>query len=142
MSAMENETLARELYDLFNRGLLEEAAGLATDDVVVEVVPFGMTFDGPAGFLAFMTGFRTAFPDLTVSVQHQVASEDGVVSECTWTGTHAGELTTPSGVIPPTGKTVAGARFCEVWDVEDGKVSKLVNYQDLSTWLRQLGLAG
>ena len=141
MSPRENEILARELYDLFNRGQLEEAAKLATDDVVVDVVPFGMTFEGHDGFLGFMSGFKTAFPDLTITVQHQVASSDGVVSECSWTGTHTGELMTPARSVAPTGKTVSGARFCEVWDVEDGKVSKLVNYQDLSTWLRQLGLA-
>jgi steroid delta-isomerase-like uncharacterized protein len=136
-----NRKLARELYDLFNQGRLEEAARLATDDVIVDVVPFGMTFEGPEGLSNFMGGFKTAFPDLTITVTHQVASEDGVVSECTWAGTHTGELMTPSGPIPPTGKSVSGARFCEVWDVEDGKLSKLVNYQDVATWLRQLDLA-
>lgn len=140
MGSDQNGFLARGLYDLFNRGELEEAAKLATDDVIVDVVPFGMTFEGPDGFLAFMTGFKTAFPDLAISVTHQVASEDGIVSECTWNGTHTGELTTPAGPVAPTGKSVSRARFCEVWDVEDGKVAKVVNYQDMSTWLRQLGL--
>jgi len=136
-----NEHLARQLYDLFNRGELEEAAKLATEDVIIDVVPFGTTFEGTDGFLGFMGGFKNAFPDLTISVTHQVASEDGIVSECTWNGTHTGELATPAGTIAPTGRSVTGARFCEVWDVEDGKITKVVNYQDLATWLRQLGLA-
>lgn len=140
MTAETNRKLARELYDLFNQGRLDEAAKLASDDVIVDLVPFGMTFEGTDGFLDFMGGFKTAFPDLTITVTHQVASEDGVVSECTWDGTHTGDLMTPSGAVPPTGRSVSRARLCEVWDVEDGKITKLVNYQDVGTWSRQLGL--
>ena len=33
-----------------------------------------------------------------------------------------------------------GARFCEVWTMRGHEIEKLVNYQDVSTWLRQLGL--
>jgi steroid delta-isomerase-like uncharacterized protein len=140
VTADQNRALARELYGLFNEGQLQEASMMAAEEVRVDVVPFGMVFEGRAGFFEFMQGFNTAFPDLTITVVHQVASADGVVSECSWTGTHLGELMTPSGPIPPTSRSVEGARFCEVWDVEGGQISRLVNYQDVATWLRQLGL--
>jgi steroid delta-isomerase-like uncharacterized protein len=141
MEGQANRDLAAEVYDLFNQGRLEDATGLAADAVVVDVVPFGMVFEGRDGFLEFMNGFKTAFPDLTITVEHQVASADGVVSECSWTGTHTGTLNTPAGPVPATGRRVEGARFCEVWDVGDGRITRLVNYQDPATWLRQLGLA-
>lgn len=141
MSAHDNAALANRLYGLFNEGRLDEASRLAAAPIVVDVVPFGMTFEGPDGFLQFMQGFKTAFPDLTITVTAQVAGDEHVVSECSWEGTHRGPLETPAGAVPATGKRVTGARFCEVWRMEGGQILRLTNYQDVSSWLRQLGLA-
>src|ERR671922_1358402 len=103
MAAQDNAALARRLYDAFNRGDLEGAANLATDDAVIELVSFGLTFRGREAFRdQFMGGFKRAFPDLTVTVTNQIATDDQVVSECTWRGTHSGPLATPTGEIPPT----------------------------------------
>lgn len=140
MSAQENMALARRIYDLFNQGQLAEDDLLANDNVVIELVPFGQTFQGHEGWMEFMLGFKRAFPDLTITIEHQFASDDHVVNECSWVGTHTGPLSSPAGDIPPTGKSVKGARFCEVWHIENGKLSHLTNYQDTATWLRQLGL--
>jgi steroid delta-isomerase-like uncharacterized protein len=90
--------------------------------------------------MSFMKSFKDAFPDIHITVTNQVASDDQVVNECTWSGTHSGPLASPDGEIPPTGKQVSGAQFCEVWRITDGKIARLVNYQDVATWLRQLGL--
>lgn len=140
MSAQSNAEMARNLYAAFNRGDLEGALEAAADDVVVLLTPFGQTFRGKAGFKDFMGGFKQAFPDLKITVTNQVASESHVVCECSWTGTHTGPLVSPAGEIPPTGKPVAGALFCEVWEIRDGKLVHLTNYQDVSSWLRQLGI--
>lgn len=142
MAATSEETaaLARRIYEAFNRGDLNAAADVATVDMEVDLVPFGQTFRGREGFLQFMEGFKTAFPDLQITVTSQVATGDQVVSECTWQGTHTGVLHSPMGDIAPTNKAVEGARFCEVWRVRDGKIARLANYQDAASWLRQLGL--
>jgi len=140
MSAQDHAAMAREVYQAFNRSDFDAALALAADDGGVVLVPFGKTFHGKQGFREFMAGFKDAFPDLTVTVTNQVATDDQVVNECSWTGTHTGPLQTPTGTIPPTNKRVEGAVFCEVWGIRDGKVARLVNYQDAATWLRQLGL--
>ncbi len=141
MTTNDNAALASRLYGLFNEGRLDAAADLAHPDVTVDVVAFGAELSGRSGFLDFMAGFKTAFPDLKITVVNQVTTADRVVSECSWTGTHEGPLRTPAGEIPPTGKKVTGARFCEVWTISAGRITRLVNYQDVTTWLRQLGLA-
>lgn len=46
--------------------------------------------------------FRTAFPDLHVTIENQVAEGDWVVSRCVFLGTHMGELMGR----PATGKRV------------------------------------
>lgn len=140
MSAQDNAALARKLYDAFNNQNLDACLALATEDIEVVLVPFGQTFNGKAGFREFMTGFAQAFPDLTITVTNQIATEDQVVSECNWRGTNTGPLMSPQGEIPATGKTVEGAAFCEVWGIKNGQVASLRNYQDVATWLRQLGL--
>jgi|CXWL01.1.fsa_nt_gi steroid delta-isomerase-like uncharacterized protein len=140
MSAQNNAKLTRDIYELFNQGQLEKALELAAEDCAIDLVPFGMTFEGREGFMQFMGNFKRAFPDLTVTIVNQVATDDQVVNECTWNGTHTGPLGTPTGEIPPTGKKVAGGRFCEVLRIKNGKMAHLTNYQDPAGWLRQLGL--
>jgi steroid delta-isomerase-like uncharacterized protein len=137
---MDTAQFARDIYNRFNSGDLIGARALAHEDAKVELVALGQSFDGPDGFMTFMEVFKTAFPDIKIEVENQVATADAVVNVCTWAGTHSGSLMGPVGEIPPTGKRVTRARFCEVWKIEDGRLSRLANYQDVSTWMRELGL--
>ncbi len=140
MSAQENVQLAGEITEAFNKNELAKAVALAAEDVEIEFVPFGATFRGHQGYNDYLGGFRQAFPDITVTVTNQVANENQVVKEFTWRGTNTGPLVTPAGEIPPTNRTVEGGRFCEVFEFKNGKLVALRNYQDVASWLRQLGL--
>jgi steroid delta-isomerase-like uncharacterized protein len=140
MSAQDNAALARKIYAAFSKGDLDGVLERVAEDVEVILIPFGQTYHGREGFRAFMTGFKGAFPDLTINLTNQVAAEDQVVSEFTARGTHHGPLATPAGEIPPTGRTV-DFTVCEVWGVKDGEVASLRNYQDAAALLRQLGPA-
>lgn len=140
MSTADNAALARRLYELFSNGKIEDAIEYATEDVELILYPFGQTFHGKDGFLEFMGGFTTAFPDIAITVTNQVAQGDEVATEFTARGTHDGVLRTPAGDVPPTGRTV-DFTVCEVWTVRDGKLASLRNYQDAGSLMRQLGLA-
>ena len=140
MSAQENAALAQKLYQSFSENRFDEAVALAADDMETVLVPFGQTFHGPEGFRNFMMGFKSAFPDITINrVINQIATDEAVVSEFTARGTHTGPLMTPAGEVPPTGRTV-DFTVCEVWQIRDGKVASLHNYQDAASLMRQLGL--
>lgn len=138
MSASANIAFANHIYDLFNRGDLDPIWGHASHDCALVFVPFGMTQTGPSGFKEFAGGLKSAFPDLTLTITNQVADDTHVVSEFTAIGTHRGPLMTPSGPLPPTGRVVHFT-VCEVWTVEGGKLTRLVNYQDAASLMRQLG---
>ena len=140
MSASENAALARRVYELFSLGKYDDAVGYATDDIELVLYPFGQTFHGKNGFRDFMSGFTTAFPDITITVTNQVADETQVASEFTATATHTGVLHTPAGDVPPTGRPVEFV-VCEVWTIRDGEIASLRNYQDAASIMRQLGLA-
>jgi len=140
MTATDNAALARRVYELFSLGKYDDAAEHAADDVEVILYPFGQTFHGKDGFRQFMSGFTTAFPDITITVTNQVADEGQVATEFTAIGTHTGVLATPAGGVPPTGRTVEFT-VCEVWTIRDGHLASLRNYQDAGSIMRQLGLA-
>jgi len=69
--------------------------------------------------------FRTAFPDLRVTTETQVAERDWVVTRCIFRGTHLGDLMG----MPPTGKKVefqaivmnrySNGKSVEEWGIRD-----------------------
>ena len=95
MTAQENAALARTVYEAWNNNQFDRCLAAAAEDVEVVLVPFGLTFRGHSGFNEFMQGFRSAFPDMKLSVTNQVTTETHVVTEFTARGTHAGPLVTP-----------------------------------------------
>ena len=137
--AQDNAALARRIYTLFSNGDFDGVLALTNEDVEVVFVPAGQTFRGHEGFTQFMQGFKSAFPDIKLTVTNQVATEEAVVTEFIASGTHTGPLLTPAGELPATGKH-AEWPVCEVWRTRDGKLESIHNYQDLATMLRQLGL--
>src|SRR5256885_7818598 len=58
---------------------------------------------GPEAIKGLVSTFRTALPDLTASIDEQVAEGDVVVTRGVARGTHRGEL----GGIAATGRSVA-----------------------------------
>jgi steroid delta-isomerase-like uncharacterized protein len=132
---------ARQIHLLFCENRLEQVLDLATDDVVVDLVPAGQSFKGREGFMQFMHVFKSAFPDIQIQHTRVFASGDCVAVEARWSGTHTGPLVTPAGTVPGTGKRVESARICEIMQFRNGRLVQLTNYQDFGSWLRQLGLA-
>jgi steroid delta-isomerase-like uncharacterized protein len=98
---------------------------------VVQPAPQGIP-----GLKDLITSLRTAFPDLSATVEEQVAEGDKVVSRVTMSGTHQGEFMG----IPATGKpfTIPGV---SIWEVRDGQlISEWVTWDSMSM-MQQLGLA-
>jgi steroid delta-isomerase-like uncharacterized protein len=141
VSTEESVAVVRKLYDLWNERDLDGALELAADDVEVRLVALGQTLTGREGFRRFMDRFATASSDMKKAVTNQVASEDQVVSEFTLRGTHDGPLQTPTGEIPPTGRSIE-LQVVEVVGIRDGKVVSIANYSDTATLTRQLSVFG
>ncbi len=123
----ENKALARRaVEELFNRGNLEAADELFAPDYILHDLasPEGEVH-GPEGFKHFVGVFRTAFPNLHVTIEDQIAEGDKMVTRYTVTGNHLGDLMG----LPPSGKRVtivgagvsraSGGKFVETWDHYD-----------------------
>src|ERR1043166_8652995 len=117
------------IHDAFSKNEFDKVLALCHDDVEVHAYAFGMTFHGKDGFMSFMQSFKSAFPDVMIQHNNIIEQDDRVALEFTGNGTHTGDLQTPAGAIPATGKKVelTVSEFM-VW--ENGKLKSLHNYQD------------
>jgi steroid delta-isomerase-like uncharacterized protein len=90
---------------------------------------------GPEAFKPFYRQFRTAFPDMHITVEHAMAQGDTAAARCTVTATHTGPGLVDSVTSKPvrfTGMVIAR--------VNDGKVAESWNNFDFLTLYQQLGM--
>src|SRR5919205_2308833 len=126
------------------RRLLEEAFGQGKVDVVDEVLdPNFVCYDpnsesgevrGAATIKGEIEYFRNAVPDLTYTVEDQIAEGDKVVTRYMVSGTHQGEF---FGVAP-TGERIM-MRGISIGRFEGGKMAEEWPEYDLLGVMRQLG---
>ena len=139
LTAQDNATVVRALYDAFNRRDMVKALALVTDDVKWINIPFSTSFSGHKGYREFLDNWTTAMPDCKVELVNVVAGDEWSVAECIGRGTHTGPLMGPQGTIPATQKKL-DLKFCEVLRFKDGQVAEARIYFDAATMMRQLGL--
>jgi len=137
MTTEVNKAIVRRYFeDIFSQGNLAVAAEIIApeyEEAGPSAIP-GLP-PGPEGSNIHVMVYRNAFPDITFTVDEQVAEGDTVVTRWTATGTHQGEL----AGIPATGKsaTVMGVSIDRV---VNGKLVAGWNISDQLSLLRQLGV--
>jgi predicted ester cyclase len=141
------ETLLRRFYDVVvNGGDLTAAEAMVTPNFV-DHVPHAFPVQpttGAAALTWLVSRLRTAFPDLSVTVDDVLAAPNRAVARVTWSGTHTGELmgTTPTNrPIRITGfdmVRIEDGRFAEHWGQVDvlGLIEQLGYLPDLDGSLR------
>jgi steroid delta-isomerase-like uncharacterized protein len=125
----------RSLEELFTHGDLGVADEVFAADYVGHDTELPQPLRGPEEVKRFVAMYRTAFPDLVVSVEDQIAEGDRVVTRFVARGTHRGPLMG----IPPTGRkvTVPGISIDRI---VDGKSAEAwINY-DVMGMMQQLGV--
>jgi steroid delta-isomerase-like uncharacterized protein len=135
VSAGENKALTRRVIEeMFNKGNLDVADELLAPDFVDHDPAMPEDVRGPEGFKEHVGAFRSAFSDLHVRIEDQVAEGDKVVQRWTGTGTHDGDLMG----IAPTGNRVEIAGM-EISRISGGKVAEVWEGYDAMGLMRQLG---
>ena len=137
--AAHNETLVHRWFEeVWNRGRAEAIDEMLDCDGVAHGLTdqSGNELCGPEGFKPFFESFRSAFPDIQVSVEDTVTEGDKIAARCIVRGTHRGE-----GVgIAPTGRPVEFTGMTIV-RVRDGKIVEAWNNFDFMTMFQQLGVS-
>ncbi len=109
---------------------------------VRQIAPL-MTCDGIEAIIEFNQRVIAAIPDIRIEARHVTIDPDvnRAIFECLHSGTIAGELSTPYGVIPATGKRFQFTSMHVVTFDESGLASEIRRYWDLYEVLRDQGLA-
>lgn len=89
---------------------------------------------GPDGFKQYVRTLREAFPDLAVTIDDRLVTEDAIVERYVMRGTHEGDF---KG-IPPTGTEIEFTGIV-IHYVENGEVRKDVSEFDVLDVMQQLG---
>ncbi len=136
VSAEDNKALARRLIEeMFNRGNLEAADELFAPDYVNHDPGSPERIRGPEGIKRYVGVYRTAFPDLQLTIEDQVAEGDKVASRWTGRGTHQGDLMG----IAPTGNR-ATTTGITIDRISGGKVVETWANFDVMGMMQQLGV--
>ena len=96
----------------------------------------GQEIQGTAEAKQFIAMYKSAFPDLSVTVEDEIAEGDKVVTRWTIRGTHQGEI---EEFGPPTGRQVE-MKGISISRIEGGKIVEEWNSYDNLGVIQQLGL--
>jgi predicted ester cyclase len=133
MSTEENKALVHRLFDGFNTGNTQIADDLLHPNY--QNHDFPAPAPGIEGWKMVNAMFRTAFPDMRVVIEDEVAEGNKVAARGYFTGTHQGEFMS----IPPTGKPVR-VKYIDIWTVADGKLKDNWIQMDMLGLMQQLGV--
>ena len=131
----ENKAIVRRAYEeVWNQGKLDVTYEIFAADFVGHI-PGSPDIHGPEGLKQYVNMHRTAFPDLKLTIEDQIAEGDKIVTRWSSTGTHKGELMG----IPPTGVQVTSTGICFA-RIAGGKFVETWPHSDALGMLQQLGV--
>lgn len=91
---------------------------------------------GRAGVQQSADVYRSGFPDISTTIDQQVAEGDFVVNRGVASGTNTGEMMG----IPPTGKK-ASVPWMDMYRIKGGQIVEFWHVEDIAGMMQQLGLA-
>jgi steroid delta-isomerase-like uncharacterized protein len=127
--------VVQRYYDCFAAGDFAATHELFADDCVT-VMPMGSV--NQTEHEAMGRAFKSALPDARMDVTRTVQAGDEVYVTGRFKGTHSGDLVTPGGTLPASGKAL-DLPFVDYWRVEDGKIVAHEATFDQMAMLSQLG---
>jgi hypothetical protein len=124
----------RLLYEVLNEGKLGLMKELVADDHVLEFRGGPRLRPGGQAAIALVYMVRTGVPDVTFTIEDQIAEGHKVATRFVWSGLQDG----PLGQVPATGKKLYGSG--SLFSTErDGRLVHTVIIMDLVTPLGEIG---
>lgn len=134
MSEQNKAQVRRVIEEIYNRGDLDVVDDVAASDLVIHTASEDIR--GHDGVKRYVAALRTAFPDLHLTIEDQIAEGDMVATRWTARGTHTGEF---QG-IAATGREVRVAGS-DIDRIIDGKTVECWAHVDELGLMQQLGVA-
>jgi len=135
MSEQNKALVRRIIEEIVNRGNFDLVNQLISPEYAYFEPTIG-PMRGREGYIALLTAYRNAFPDMKLTIDEQIAEADTVVTRWRADGTHRGELMG----INPTGKRVS-VQGVVISRITNGQLADDFESYDVHGMLRQLGVA-
>ena len=135
-----NEQLIRQLYHLAEANSKDTAkfvSMFAKGGYFYDVAGGKKYYDADIGVTVDV--YAAAFPDMHRQLDKFYFYENVVVVELSLNGTHKGDLALPTGILPATGKEMH-TPCCDVFHIENGKITSFHCYVAVPIMLAQLGV--
>lgn len=127
--------LAEHTETVWNRGDLDAVDEFVAESYVEHDPTVADTLQGPEAYKANVEAFRSAFPDITVTIEDTLVEGDRIALRQRFTGTHRG----PFMGLEPTGKRVDVSALL-ICRIDDGKIAETWVQTDTLDLLAQLGV--
>ena len=137
MSGQDNQAVVRRfLSTVIAERNTEAADQVLTSDYTVHFVGLPQPIAGLSAWKQVIGGYFSAFPDLQLELQEEIAQGDRVAVRYVWTGTQRGAFMG----IPATGRSVR-VTGCSTFRVAGDRVAEEWHLDDTLGLLQQLGVA-
>lgn len=131
---MDHVMATRQAYERINAGDIAGFGDLLADDFVEHETGTGFP-PTKAGTLDYFRVMQSAFPDMRMTVDDLIATDDKAVARVTVTGTQTGEFMG----VPPTGKHVE-MQVIDIMEFDDvGLLHEHWGVADALSLMQQLG---
>ncbi len=130
------EQLMRGFADVWTSKDLAQIEVLYAEDAVFEDVPDGVEYRGHEEIKASLADDFSAVPDVKVEVVSMFVAGNRGALEWIWSGTQTQDY---PGLLPATGKAFS-VRGVSLFEFENGKIKRHLDYYDAAGFLHQLGV--
>ena len=127
---------ARAEADAWASRNVERVLSVYAADCLYEDLPAGKRSQGTAAIRAYLEEAFASIPDLTIELTSWFGDGKRLCCEGLLKGTFSGQI---AGLPPPNGKTFS-VRYAHVCELQDGKATRVTDYYDMVSLLRQLEL--
>ena len=137
MSQQNKELIRRWFEEVWNRGSADALNEILASNAKIHNLPTDPSCgqNGPCEFQPLVEKFRSALPDLNITVDDMIAEGDKVVARCTVRGTHRGDalgFAPTEKAVEITGITIAR--------IENNQIVEGWNNFDFMRMFQQLGV--
>ena len=130
--------IAEATITAFNTSDWAQFRAALAPNVIYQETGTGRRAESADAYVQLVQAWKQAFPDATGTIRNVVANGNTVVHEVEWAGTQTGDMPTPSGILPASGKQITV--LASLWyTFQDDTIQEVHHHMDVMTMLMQLG---
>ncbi len=131
--------IAQDILEAFNAGDWTRLKAPLAGNLSYEETGTQRRVQDADAYVQLCQGWKQAFPDAKGIIRNMVSAGETVVQEVLWEGTQDGDLPTPAGTLPASGRRIMVP--ATLWLTFQGdQVREIHHHIDMMGMMQQLGV--